>query len=225
MVVGHILALLLSVVDFFTEGLFSKASPNKMKFISFAAGVSISYIFLILLPDIYTGAIKINKLLFLGILFGFAIFHLIEKFIRQNFTGPELRKEHKLIHSTTSFIYFFVVGFILVKVTEINAVNGFLLFIPISLHIIIDSLPRRATKNHYLRALHASSAFLGAVTATFIDIGEAGKIALLGLIGGALLYTVIRESLPREMEGKPLYFITGVLLFTVLIMVLWNIGF
>ena len=111
------------------------------------------------------------------------------------------------------------------KITEINALNGVLLFIPISLHIIIDSLPRRATKNHYLRALHASSAFLGAVAASFIAIGEAGNIALLGLIGGALLYTVIRESLPREMEGKPLYFITGVLIFTVLIMILWNIGF
>jgi len=225
MVIGYILALTLSVVDFFTEGLFSKASPNKMKFISFAAGVSISYIFLILLPDIYNGAMKINNLLFLSILFGFSVFHLIEKFIRQNFTGQELRKEHKLVHSTTSFIYFFVVGFILVKVTEINTVGGILLFIPISLHIIIDSLPRRATKNHYLRALHASSAFLGAVTAFFIEVGEVGTIALLGLIGGALLYTVIRESLPREMEGKPLYFITGVLIFTVLIMILWSVGF
>ena len=49
---GHILALLLSAVDFYTEGLFSKASPNKMKFISFAAGISIDYIFLVLLPEL-----------------------------------------------------------------------------------------------------------------------------------------------------------------------------
>ena len=114
MVIGYILALILSVVDFFTEGLFSKASPNKMKFISVAAGVSVSYIFLILLPEIYSSAVAINKLLFFAILFGFGIFHIIEKYIRQNFTGPELRKEHRLIHSTTSFIYFFVVGFILI---------------------------------------------------------------------------------------------------------------
>lgn len=226
MVIGHILALILSVVDFLTEGLFSKASPNKMRFISISAGVSVSYIFLILLPEIYSGAMNISKLLFLGILFGFGVFHIIEKFIRQNFTGPELRKEHRLIHSSTSFVYFFVVGFLLVKLAENDgSLSAVLLFIPITLHIIIDSLPRRHTKKHYLRVLSASSPFLGAVAASFINIGEIGNVILLGVVGGALLYTVIRESLPRDREGKPLYFITGLLLFTVVILLLWNVGF
>jgi len=225
MAIGYVLALALSIIDFFTEGLFSKPSLNKMKFISFAAGVSVSYIFLIMLPEIYVGAITINKLLFLAILFGFGIFHVIEKYIRQNFTGPELRKEHRFVHSATSFIYFFVVGFILVKVTEANIVDSTLLFIPIALHIIIDSLPRRSTKKYHLRLLHASSAFLGAIAAGFIGIGAAGNAALLGFVGGGLLYMVVRESLPQDREGKPLYFITGLLLFTIVIMVLWNGGY
>ena len=226
MVFGYILALILSAVDFFTEGLFSKASPNKMKFISFSAGVSISYIFLVLLPEIYSGSMAISKALFLSVLFGFGLFHIVEKYIRQNFTGPALRKEHRLVHSSTSFIYFFVVGFLLVKLAETDgSLASILLFTPIMLHIIIDSLPRRHTKKHYLRALSASSPFLGAVTASFIDIGQIGNVTLLGVVGGALLYTVVRESLPREIEGRPLYFVTGLLLFTVLILLLWNIGF
>jgi len=226
MVVGYILALILSIVDFFTEGLFSKASPIKMKFISFSAGISVSYIFLVLLPEIYSGAITINKLLFLAVLFGFGVFHLIEKYIRQNFTGPALRKEHRLIHSSTSFVYFFVVGFLLVKLVGSDGnLSAILLFVPIMLHIVIDSLPRRHTKKYHLRALSASSPFLGAILATFVDVGNIGNVILLGIVGGALLYTVVRESLPRDREGKPLYFITGVLLFTVLILLLWNIGF
>jgi len=226
MVIGLVLASILSVVDFFTEGLFSKSSPNKMKFISISAGVSVSYIFLILLPEIYSGAIVISKLLFLSILFGFGMFHLIEKYIRQNFTGPALRKEHRLVHSSTSFVYFFVVGFLLVKLAEGDStLSSTLLFIPIMLHIIIDSLPRRHTKKHYLRALSASSPFLGAILASFIDIGKTGNVILLGIVGGALLYTVVRESLPREREGRPLYFLTGVLLFTIVVLLLWNIGY
>ena len=226
MVVGYVLALILSIVDFFTEGLFSKVSQNKMKFISVSAGVSVSYIFLILLPEIYSGSMEISKLLFLAILFGFGVFHLIEKYIRQNFTGPALRKEHRLVHSLTSFVYFFVVGFLLVKLTEQNGdLGAVLLFIPIALHIIIDSLPRRHTKNHYLRALSASSPFLGAILASFIDVGKTGEVILLGIVGGALLYTVVRESLPREREGRPMYFITGLLVFTILILLLWNTGF
>tara|TARA_Y100000310_G_scaffold241784_1_gene245835 strand:+ start:1467 stop:2147 length:681 start_codon:yes stop_codon:yes gene_type:complete len=226
MVIGYILALILSVVDFFTEGLFSKASQNKMKFISISAGVSVSYIFLILLPEIYFGSVAISRALFLSVLFGFGIFHVIEKYIRQNFTGPALRKEHRLAHSSTSFAYFFVVGFLLVKLAEVgNSLSSVLLFIPIMLHIVIDSLPRRHTKKHHLRALSASSPFLGAFAAAFVDVGSAGNVVLLGIVGGALLYTVIRESLPRDREGKPLYFVTGLLLFTVLILLLWNLGF
>ena len=226
MAVGLILALILSVVDFFTEGLFSKSSPNKMRFISISAGVSVSYIFLILLPEIYSGSIAISRLLFLAVLFGFGVFHIIEKYIRQNFTGPALRKEHRAVHSSTSFVYFFVVGFLLVKLAESNSgLSSVLLFIPIMLHIIIDSLPRRHTKKHHLRALSASSPFLGAILASFVDIGNIGNVALLGVVGGGLLYTVVRESLPRDREGRPMYFITGLLLFTVLILLLWNIGF
>jgi len=224
MVFGHILALALSVADFFTEGLFSKASSNKMKFISFSAGVSISYVFLILLPEIYTGAMSINRLLFISVLFGFGVFHLIEKYIRQNFTGPKLRQEHKIIHSTTSFIYFFVVGYILVSLTDSNILNGVLLFIPVLLHIVIDSLPRRTTKKKHMRIFSTSSPVLGALTATFTNFGEAVNLTLLGIVGGALLYTVIRESLPREREGKPLFFLTGLLLFTIVVLLLWNIG-
>ena len=184
MAVGLILALILSIVDFFTEGLFSKASPNKMKFISVSAGVSVSYIFLILLPEIYTRSMEISRLLFLAILFGFGIFHIIEKYIRQNFTGPELRKEHRAVHSFTSFTYFFVVGFLLVKLAETDSgLSSVLLFIPIMLHIIIDSLPRRHTKKRHLRALSAASPFLGAVLASFVDVGSVGNVILLGLVG------------------------------------------
>lgn len=225
MVLGHILALGLSVADFFTEGLFFTATENKMKFISFSAGVSVSYIFLILLPEIYSGAISINRILFLAVLCGFGVFHLIEKYIRQNYAGPKLRREHHLMHSAISFLYFFVVGFILLKVTEVSNVQGLLFFIPVLLHIIIDSLPRRMTKKHHIRAASASSAFLGSLVARFIDIGKTGNVILLGVIGGALLYSVIRESLPKEREGKPLFFLIGLLLFTIIILLLWNIGY
>lgn len=224
MVLGQILALVISLADFFTEGIFAKPSPFKIKMISFAAGVSVSYIFLSMLPEVYIGAITINKLLFLSILFGFSAFHLLEKHIRQYHVRGEFRKEHQLIHTTTSFLYFFVVGFVLVKITESSSIKGILLFIPILLHVIIDSLPRRATKKHHLRVIFASSAFLGSIVAIFVDLGRAVNLALLGIVGGALLYTVIRESLPKEREGKPLYFTVGLLLFTIMIMLLWNIG-
>jgi zinc transporter ZupT len=224
MVLGLLLALVISLADFFTEGIFAKDNPYKVKFISFAAGVSVAYIFLSMLPEIYNGSIVISKLIFLSVLFGFAVFHLLEKHIRQYYSRGQFRKEHQIIHSASSFVYFFVVGFVLVKITGSSNISGILLFIPILFHVVIDSLPRRVTKKHHYRAMFASSAFLGAIAATFVELGSAFNLILLGIVGGALLYTVIRESLPKEREGKPVYFAVGLLLFTVLIMILWNIG-
>lgn len=218
------MALVISLADYFTEGIFAKDNPFKIKFISFAAGISVSYIFLSLLPEIYVGAVSINKFIFISVLAGFGVFHLLEKHIRQYYSKGKFRKEHELIHTTTSFLYFFVVGFVLVKITESSIISGVLLFIPVLFHVIIDSLPRRATKKPHLRVFFASSAFLGSIVAVFVDLGMAFNLTLFGIVGGALLYTVVRESLPRGREGKPLYFVIGLLLFMVLIMIVWNNG-
>ncbi len=221
---GQILAVILSIVDYFTEGIFLKITHGKLKFISFSAGVSVSYIFLVLLPEVYKGALEVHKLLFLSVLFGFATFHLIEKFIHQRFHGQQLRIEHVIIHSSVSFVYFFVVGFVLVKLAEDSVAGALLLFVPLTLHIIIDSLPRRVADNKRVRIFSASAATLGALLATLAEFGLAGDTVMLGLIGGGLLYQVVRESLPREREGKPMFFITGILSFTVVVLLLWNVG-
>ena len=222
---GILLALILSITDFITEGFFSKPSAAKLKFISFSAGISISYIFLVLLPEVYSQALSIDRILFLPVLIGFSLFHIVEKFIRQNFHGSALRKEHYMAHSFISFAYFFVVGYILVKVADNNHTVALLLFFPLLLHIIIDSLPRRDSKHILIRVGSASSALLGALLSYVADFGILGNTILLGIVGGGLLYHVIRESLPKEREGKPMYFLIGLLLFTVLVLSLWNLGF
>ena len=222
MILGQVLGLVLGFADYITEGMFRTTDEAKTKFISFAAGVSVSYLFLILMPEIYSGALEINRFLFFSVLIGFATFHLLEKHIRQKETWHDYKKHHELIHEVMSFVYFLVVGFVIVKLLEYNVTHGILLFIPLLFHIVIDSLPKKVTKHHMLRAFFSSAPFIGALAGSFIASNKLIDLSLLGLVGGALLYTVVRESLPRERDGKPIYFVVGVLAFTVLILFLWN---
>ena len=46
---------------------------------------------------------------------------------------------------------------------------------------------------------------------------------LIAFITGTLLYIVIRESLPSDKAEKPLYFMTGALFYTLLILLTWNL--
>lgn len=224
MVFGQILALAISVADLLTERIFTKTTQIKAKVISFAAGVSVSYVFLILLPEIYNGAVLIDKLLFLPILFGFSTFHLIEKHIRQRYSRGKFKREHQAMHTLSSFLYLLVAGFVIAEITENRLLGGFLLFIPILFHVIIDSVPKTDTSKYFPKAFLSSSALLGSVVAIFINLGLVYDLILLGIVGGALLYTIIRESLPKEREGRPFYFVIGVLLFSVLVLLLWSLG-
>tara|TARA_Y100000310_G_C20399049_1_gene676516 strand:+ start:134 stop:811 length:678 start_codon:yes stop_codon:yes gene_type:complete len=222
MILGPLLGLILGFADYATEGLFRKTNEAKMKFISFAAGISVSYVFLILLPEIYTGASAISPLLFFPVLIGFALFHLLEKFIRQHHSWHHYKKEHELVHEILSFLYFFVVGFVIAKLAKYGMEGALLLFVPLFFHIIIDSLPKKVTKHQLLRAFFASSPFLGSIAGSFVETSRAVNVSLLGIVGGALLYIIVRESLPKERDGKPMYFLVGLLSFTVLILFLWN---
>ncbi len=226
MALGYLLAFVLGIVDFVTEEMFRIPDGKKMRFISFAAGVSVSYLFLILLPEIYIGASSLNPLLFFPLLFGFAVFHLVEKYIRQRNGTRSYTRLHGQVHLVTSFFYSLVVGFVLINLVERDVLQGILLFVPLTFHIAIDSLPKKMTKHYLQKAFFSSAPFIGALLGTIVETTEFMNISLLGIVGGALLYMVVRESLPREREGHPMYFLIGMFLFVDLVLILWNtIGF
>jgi zinc transporter ZupT len=78
-------------------------------------------------------------------------------------------------------------------------------------------------KNNFHRVFFASSALIGGIISKYVISSEIVNIALLGIVAGALLYTITRESIPRGNKGDPAYFLLGTLLFTAIILVIWNI--
>ena len=85
-------AVIVALTHYFTNILNIKHKPYYQNILSFASGISITYVLLELFPTFTEIAQSISKFMFITILIGFIIHHLIEKRIYQHNHRAELVK-------------------------------------------------------------------------------------------------------------------------------------
>jgi zinc transporter ZupT len=210
-----ILAIALSVAHYFSD-VFSKFFKTFHKeTISFSAGFFIAYIFLELFPKISPGIVYID--IFLLMLIGFSLFHIAEKYVYQhNKDKYKLLKDLKELHIIGFFIDHFIVGFLLILTLKLPGLESILVIIPLALHTISSSLSLESidkeSKTSFNKIILSASTTIGAIAALFISVFTTLYYSLFALSIGALLYIVIRDILPQKDGGSQAYFIIGVLL-------------
>jgi hypothetical protein len=221
-----IFGIALALIHYFSERFEVKNKERRHKIVSFVAGISITYIFLLLIPEVYGGIVVLEEFLFLFILAGFSTFHLIEKHIYQHKSKAILHEELRVAHSAMFFFYHFVIGILLVQVIELNFFNGVLFFIPVFFHAALSSASLKRIhismrEKIFLKAFLSLSTLFGVIASYTILIPQPVIYSLLGFIVGSLLYVVIRDSIPEETEGKVIYFVLGVLIYSIIIGFTW----
>jgi hypothetical protein len=212
--------IIIGIAHYFNELFCLKCEKYRDILLSFSAGISITYIFLHLLPEFV--AAQLSRWIFLSILFGFVIFHIVEKYLYQHSPEDKLLKELAVEDSITSFIYHFIIGVVLVSFVNQGIKQGILFFIPVLFYTSVSTLPVDMTKSKIIKAVLSISTLLGILFAKFIypDIDSTLYYSLLGFIIGTLLFTVTRHSIPKLREGKPFFFVIGVIIYTMLIYLL-----
>ena len=221
-----ILAGILSLADYVTEHIYSKKVRGNQKLISFSAGVAIAYIILNLFPEISSYALIDGKAIFLYALLGFASLNLLEQYIYKGIRkARNSPKYHKILHVAYFFIYNFLIGMILVSFESKGLAQTLLFFVPFLLYIIVEILPQEFEfKNKVAKIFYSAAPLFGAFFGTsYIELVASVFGELMAFITGTLLYIIIRESLPSDEAEKPLYFIMGILLYTLIIFMSWNI--
>lgn len=218
--------LALTAAHFISQRLHIQHDPNRMKIISFTAGIFITYLILHMFPQLYQGDIFLSRMSMLAALIGFAFFHTLEKYIYQHESGDRLRIELKELHMILLFSYHIIVGIIIVSLTELNLINGILLFIPILLFTSLSTISMKEiheimTSGKVLKFVLAISSLIGVSIALIINIPTLIFSVLFGFMLGSLLYIIIVEALPKEKEGNPLFFVLGLVLYTILIAFTW----
>jgi hypothetical protein len=170
-----LLGLLLGLIHFFSENLKSEEGLKHYRIISFAAGISIAYLFLDLLPQTYEAAVHLKQFVFVFLLLGFAIFHLAEKLVYQHANQDKLAKELKEFHSISFFAYYFLIGIVLRDKIQISLLEGSLFMIPIALHAGLStaSLARihgEIRESVFIKIALSLSTILGVIFAILIQI-------------------------------------------------------
>lgn len=207
-----IYALFLSVLHYFFEKISSSAGRFHEILLSFGAGTLLSTIFLILLPEAVhsTSTIVVYPL----ILIGYVVFLLSEKYLYQHVKDPVLLEEELYhLHAVGFFLDHFIKGFILVAIVELEPILGFLTAIPFLIHTLSSSIAleeiHKVSERTVDKILLSSSPVVGVLVGVFIDMGPNMERYILAFVSGLMLFLVSRDIMPKEKEGRPLFFLLG----------------
>lgn len=219
-----IFAIVIAVTYYYTNRFKIKHRVYSQKILSFAAGVSITYVLLELFPAFTEVALSISKLLFVSILLGFIAHHLIEKEIYKHNRDHELIKLLTLEENIFSFVYHIILGIVLVTFAKESTIEGVLAFVPILTFTLVSTLPMAPHPTKIKTLFMSSSTIIGALLALLWEkIPLWLEFSLIGLATGVLLYTVIRHHIPFGRKGRIGYFTLGFVLYSLFIIMTWYV--
>jgi hypothetical protein len=137
------------------------------------------------------------------------------------------------LHSFFQVFYHLIKGIILINLLVEHLLSGILFYILISMMALISekTSPQALFSDLDIKLEHIESkarnlmvsislligVFIGAIFEVFFPFNLEVVFVLLSLISGVILYTIIKNVIPEKEKGKPLYFIVGLVGFSLII--------
>ena len=218
-----VMAAILALVHFLGEELEEYAGAHKVKIVSLATGVSVTYIFAQLLPEYQRIVAETGEMAFLAPLIGFSSIHLSEKIIaKKGLSQKKLRKEYSEIHSAFLLIYHGAIGFLVASLISESTSTGLLFFLPILFHSAVSSfsfteLHENISQRLGVKLTVSLAPIAGVIFHSTGLVSEYLFIPIFGLVTGMFIYVVIRDSIPDGDEGRPLEFVIGASIYLLVI--------
>ncbi|MDQ1333549.1 MAG: hypothetical protein QG552_499 [Thermodesulfobacteriota bacterium] len=219
------------------------AQRGRLKFLSFAAGISVAYIFVHVLPtlqmirEIGTHSPSEFKMLFpeysvyLWTMAGFLVFYGLETMT----AGPQQSQEkharshdgaaswQSWVHIGGFALYAWLLTYMMVWTGKSDLTLG-LFTVAMGMHIFTISCNLSA---HYQAAYDRRGAFLlalaslaGWASALTLNIPAQIVLNLVAFVCGGVVVNAAIAELPKEREGRYWFFLAGALVYTALLLIL-----
>ncbi|MDJ0713542.1 MAG: hypothetical protein QNJ54_04905 [Prochloraceae cyanobacterium] len=212
----------------------------KSRWLSLAAGVSLAYVFLEVLPELnkaqteiehYGGAVVqyLEKHIYILALVGLTVFYgleiLVQKSCRLNReAGREDCTSMNVfwIHIGSFAIYNILIGDLLNNTEKNGLVNAILLCIALALHFLINDhslrIHHKRSYDKIGRWILAGALVLGWIMAEAVYLNEAFIAILWGLVAGGIILNVLKEELPESKQSCFWSFTFGTVIYSALIL-------
>ena len=216
---------------------------HRRKILSFGAGVTIAYVFVHLLPELEAArealshnedrmALPVFSLrVYLAALIGFMAFYALGQMIAKahgptgaEATVQEVNRLHRAVHAGGFLVYVWLAGYLAVRSFEAGTTPIALYAAALGLHFLsLDFSFSREFGPWYERKFRYAfvlAPLAGWAVGILVEFSPLFTAALLGFISGGIILNAMVAELPRENEGRPLYFLLGGAVYTALLVIL-----
>lgn len=206
------------------------------RWLSFAGGTSVAYVFLQLLPEmaavegqleeagVDTGGLERHG--WVAALAGLVVFYGLEQHARRardrhdDTTVPD---EVGWIHVGSYGLYNAIAGGLLVREAEEGLLSLALFTVAIGLHFLVNDAALVQDHGRVYRAagrwIVSGSVLAGWAVGAAADPDPAAVGVLLAFLGGGILMNVLKEELPDERRSRYTVFLTATVAFAALLLV------
>ncbi|WP_423188730.1 hypothetical protein ACO1PF_09055 [Alkalibacterium sp. f15] len=230
MLLSGLLMLAFVLIHFFSIHLkFQKIGLRR--FISFSAGVGISYVFVHLWPQVahsqeiaeqeiyWLEGHVMHYALYIVALSGLVLVYTLDRLIARAYEVEEITKPN-VIESTLFWahigffsLYNMMIGYLLTHLEDMDT-SLLVFFIAFSLHFITNDwglrLHHEEAYDHYGRHFLSLSIFAGFLIGQWTDFPEYFIGSVEAFVTGAMTLNVVKHELPSEREGNLEGFLAGV---------------
>ncbi len=229
-------AVLLALVHIFAGQLRFLAGIPRSRWLSFAGGVSVTYVFLHILPELGAGQEAFSKErgkvlealvhhVYLLALAGLVVFYGLERMVvkdrarretREETTGPRVFWVHVAAYS----FYNAVIGYLLVHPKEPGGMALLWYVVAIGLHLVVNDFSLWAHHKHRYRLVGrwvmAGAVLVGWLIGMLTEVSETVVVALFAFVAGGIVLNVLKEELPEERQSRFGAFALGTTLYAAL---------
>ncbi|MBD1937720.1 hypothetical protein [Microcoleus sp. FACHB-68] len=229
----------LAIVHLFSGRLRFLDSIPRHRWLSFAGGASVAYVFVHIFPELSEGQQTVEKTnifilgflehhVYLIALLGFAVFYGLEQLAkvsrRQNLeegNADVTSQEVFWLHIGSFAAYNALIGYLVVHREEPGWLSLFFFFMAMALHFLVNDHSLRqhhkSTYDQLGRWVLASAILVGWVMGLAIPIHKPALALLFAFLAGGIILNVIKEELPEQRQSKFWAFALGAVTYAMLL--------